>query len=264
MMSILLLGGRFEMSDINNEILKELSYMNLTGQDMGQNMGRCNYCGNHTLHLTLQIFTLQINHDNDNLEIDYQEVEEIIKKAGRADELTWLIQECVTCKGLLLKEKHIHEDEDEGQYGWEEFKILYPVTKAPSENLPSPVMKVYEAALKVKPIDPSAFAVLAGRILEAACNHEKAQGRNLAQKLEYLAKSERIPTTLVKMAQQVRLLRNLAAHDAEDEVTEKDVPIILEFLEAILEYLYVAPAKIQAVQKRLTRITPPENAGKDM
>jgi hypothetical protein len=46
----------------------------------------------------------------------------------------------------------------------------------------------------------------------------------------------------------VKELRNLGAHDAEDEITEADVPIILDFLEAILEYLYVAPARVAAVQ----------------
>jgi hypothetical protein len=87
--------------------------------------------------------------------------------------------------------------------------------------------------------------------LEAACNHEQAQGRTLAQKLNYLAQNGRIPNTLAEMAHQLKELRNLGAHDAEDEVTENDVPIILDFLEAILEYLYVAPAKIEAVRTRL-------------
>lgn len=50
----------------------------------------------------------------------------------------------------------------------------------------------------------------------------------------------------------------MGAHDAEDTVTEEDVPIILDFLEAILEYLYVAPAKIAAVQARQKK--PPKAA----
>jgi hypothetical protein len=37
---------------------------------------------------------------------------------------------------------------------------------------------------------------------------------------------------------QLRQIRNLGAHDAEDEVTEADVRIIVDFLEAILEYLF--------------------------
>jgi hypothetical protein len=62
-----------------------------------------------------------------------------------------------------------------------------------------------------------------------------------------------IPQTLAEMAQQLRQIRNLGAYDANDEVTEEDVPIIMDFLEAILEYLYVAPAKIAAVQARLKK-----------
>jgi hypothetical protein len=76
---------------------------------------------------------------------------------------------------------------------------------------------------------------------------------NFYEKLNYLAQKGRIPKTLAEMAHQVRLLRNLAAHDAEDEVTEKDVPIILESLEAILEFLCIAPAKIEAVRARLNK-----------
>jgi hypothetical protein len=58
---------------------------------------------------------------------------------------------------------------------------------------------------------------------------------------------------LAEMAQQLKELRNLGAHDAEDEVTNEDVPTIISFLEAILEYLYVAPAKIAVVRARLKK-----------
>ncbi len=109
------------------------------------------------------------------------------------------------------------------------------------------------AALKVQDIEPSACAVLVGRTLEAVSNYEKATGKTLSDKLNNLVSSDRIPKTLGEMAHQLRQIRNLGAHDAEDEVTEEDVPIILDFLEAILEYLYVAPAKIAAVQARLKR-----------
>ena len=43
----------------------------------------------------------------------------------------------------------------------------------------------------------------------------------------------------------------MGAHAVADEVRKEDVPIILEFIEAILEYLYVAPAKVAKVQVRL-------------
>ena len=129
--------------------------------------------------------------------------------------------------------------------------ILYPSLKTPLSNLPPLVERRYQAALKVRNIAPSACALLVGRTLEAVCNHEKAVGRTLADKMNNLLTSNRIPKTLAEMAGQLRQIRNLGAHDAQDEVIEEDVPIILDFVEAILEYLYVAPAKIAAVKARL-------------
>jgi len=174
---------------------------------------------------------------------------------------TWRVLECTLCERPTLVQElvsyHFDFDDVEGRVRKVESAetvILYP--QAPTRtiliDLPQTVEKAYRTALDVQ-TSPNAFAVLAGRTLEAACNHEKAPGRDLASKLNHLANSGHIPQTLGEMAQQLRLLRNLGAHDAEDEVNQDDVPIILDFLEAILEYLYIAPAKINAVKARLAK-----------
>ena len=129
--------------------------------------------------------------------------------------------------------------------------ILYPSVQSSLKGIPTSIEKRYQAAFKVRNVEPSACAVLVGRTLEAVCHYEKIRGKTLADKLNTLANSGRIPETLAQMAQQLRLIRNLGAHDVKDEITEEDVPIILDFLEAILEYLYVAPAKIEVVRQRL-------------
>ncbi len=130
--------------------------------------------------------------------------------------------------------------------------VLYP-GKTPLTNLPKTIEKKYLEALKVRDIQPSACAVLAGRTLEAICNHEKAAGRTLSDKLNNLMGSDRIPKTLAEMAHQLRQIRNLGAHDADDEVTGEDASIMMDFLDTILEYLYVAPAKVAAVKARLRK-----------
>ena len=66
-------------------------------------------------------------------------------------------------------------------------------------------------------------------------------------------KSERIPPLLADMAHLGRKFGNLAAHFAKEQVTEDDISAMLDFVEAILEYLYVAPAKITVVQERLKK-----------
>src|SRR5258708_24080245 len=54
------------------------------------------------------------------------------------------------------------------------------------------------------------------------------------------------------MAHQLRHIRNFGAHaDISYQVTEQDIPVLLEFLNAILEYLYVTRDKLTRVQKRL-------------
>lgn len=175
---------------------------------------------------------------------------------------TWRILECALCNKPTLVEEavqyifDVNEVEKFVRVYSAETTALYPevkTAKTPLTNLPETIEKKYKAALKVQDIEPSACAVLAGRTLEAVCNYENATGGTLSAKLSALASSERIPPTLAQMARQLKQLRNLGAHDAEDDVTEEDVPIILDFLEAILEYLYVAPAKIAAVQARLNR-----------
>lgn len=178
------------------------------------------------------------------------------------DITTWRILECEWCQKPTLEETVISYTfvADAFNIGMErqssEITVLYPgakTAKTPLMNLPETIEKKYMAALKVQAIEPSACAVLIGRTLEAVCNYEKATGKTLSDKLNNLVSSDRIPRTLAEMAHQLRQIRNFGAHDTEDEVTEEDVPIILEFLEAILEYLYVAPAKIAAVQARLKK-----------
>jgi len=168
------------------------------------------------------------------------------------DEIIWYILECLSCEGVIL----LRECKKDRARDVEcKIDILYPSSenKLIGSNIPDNIKEKYERALKVQRIEPNAFAVAVGRTLEAICIHEHANGKTLADKLHSLAKGGRIPEMLAEMAGQLRLLRNMAAHIDADEVLEEDVPIIREYLDAILEYLYVAPAKIARLQARLDR-----------
>jgi len=71
------------------------------------------------------------------------------------------------------------------------------------------------------------------------------------KQLNDLATSGRIPATIGEMAQHLRYLRNIGVHKTYETVTEEDIPVLLEVLEAILEYLYVFPTTMKALQLRL-------------
>ena len=206
----------------------------------------CSHCGK------LTIFEVRGEGNKDGAKIDYN-------YHDGQDITTWRILECQLCKNPTIVEvKTSYELIFDAAYGSMEpisfeIAILYPEMRPHLTNLPEPIEKNYKAALRVQDIEPSACAVMIGRTLEAICNYENAPGKTLSEKLNNLVNSERIPKTLAQMAHQLRQIRNLGAHDVGDEPTEKDVPIIMDFIEAILEYLYVAPAKIAALQARLKK-----------
>jgi hypothetical protein len=124
---------------------------------------------------------------------------------------------------------------------------IYP-TERDNSVLPEKVRKQFDAALKVKKIEPGLYAVGIRRMLETVANEEQAAGKDLFEKLDDLAADGRIPGPLAKIAHQLRELGNLGAHDAEIEVEPEDVPVIGDLADAILEYLYRAPAKLATVQ----------------
>jgi hypothetical protein len=168
---------------------------------------------------------------------------------------TWKILQCVSCFEVTVTETKSNTIDEDPDGGWKvKTEVLYPLTRPRVGQLPDKVQQAFEATLRVRYLDPSACAVLAGRTLEAICKEQKAEGQHLNDKLRELAKTGRIPQTLFDMAQQLKDIRNLAAHsDDGDEVTSDDVPLILDFLDAIMEYLYHAPAKLAAVRTRLAK-----------
>ena len=150
---------------------------------------------------------------------------------------------CPVCEELTL-----------GTYWWidllgepEDYRRVYP-SERDNTALPDKVRERLETALKVKRIDPASYAVAIRRMLETVTNTEGAAGRDLFHKLDDLARQGRIPQPLAEIGHELRNLGKFGAHDEEIEVEQADVPMIEDLAEAILEYLYRAPAKLQAVR----------------
>lgn len=173
---------------------------------------------------------------------------------------TWRALECSVCSRPILEETHTtYEIEFVGDQGTifptlAKSSILYPSARTPISltNVPKAIEKEYKFALKYQNNDPNACVVYIGRALDEVCNYEKIKDGRLIERLNQLIKLKNLPEPLATMSHQIRLIRNMGAHaDGKHEINEEDVPIILDFLEAILEYLYVAPAKIEALRTRL-------------
>ncbi len=173
---------------------------------------------------------------------------------GWPDVTVWQILECRRCNGLMLLQTYL--DGPSVRYG--KSTIIYP---RPTVNarlvdvsaIPVSIRKEYETTLSVQGISSNACAVMARRTLEAIAQYEKAPGKTLSDKVDNLLKFDRIPRLLADVAHLGRQIGNLGAHFDEEDVTEIDIEIMLEFLESILEYLYVIPEKVDVVKARLNK-----------
>lgn len=124
-----------------------------------------------------------------------------------------------------------------------EAETLYPQPHQ-IDDLPPNLRTRYEAMLELQHA-PDAFAVRAGRVLEAICaDREISDELPLREQLNALIDQADVPKPLVSQAHVVYTYRNYGGHIKEFEVEERDVPLIRGFVDALLDFLYRGPAEL--------------------
>lgn len=168
------------------------------------------------------------------------------------DQTVLLVQRCEVCSNPTLSTFHWIE-------GWSDpedyaaLERLHP-PRQNLEDLPSRVRDRYISMLELLHA-PDAFAVRAGRVLEAACTDQGLTSGELGPRLDQLAGRRRqtIPKPLAAQAHLVREFRNIGGHDDVVDVEARDVPLIRGFVEALLEFLYWGPATLTRGREALER-----------
>jgi hypothetical protein len=153
---------------------------------------------------------------------------------------------CPACEAVSLSSTFYFDQADPDDW---HFQILYPSSEEVSLMLPDKIAKAYDAARKVRNIDPNAFGVLLRRLLELVC-----KGKVLHTQLRDLASRQEIPKQLAEMAHALRQFGNIGAHASAGELTEEEVPFLDKLCQAILEYVYHAPRVLEDVRVRLDRL----------
>ena len=91
------------------------------------------------------------------------------------------------------------------------------------------------------------------KALELVCKLKGAVGRNLFEKLEALRAKEVIDARLLAWAQQIRLVANDAAHDAQNKVSKDDAEDVRDLTEAILLYVFSLTSRFEQFKARRQR-----------
>ena len=191
-------------------------------------------------------------------EIVGQGLSEIAWQHGPVHELL----QCPACRALTLR-SYYWDDNLLGEP--RDYQVLYPSTETTQlAGLPQNVASAYEAARRVRTIDPNAYAVLVGRVIELVCEERGAKGKFLSHKLADLAKRGEIPKNLVPVAKTLADLRNVGAHSSLGELTSGEVPLLDDLVRSILEYVYSAAFVAQCANERLQRLIERRKANVNM
>ncbi len=161
----------------------------------------------------------------------------------------YTVARCETCNEILVYTDHEYlGDDSDTPFG----DLQFPKQSALTDSVPEAVRSVYKEAVLVRNLSPTAYVILARRVLEEICTERGVKENNLASALAKLAEANVIPKTLSDATTLIRLVGNAGAHASGTKITAPQVWAIDDFIKAIIEYLYVAPAKIGEFKKRFT------------
>jgi Domain of unknown function (DUF4145) len=170
----------------------------------------------------------------------------------------WEMLLCETCKNVSLRAGH-YDDRFNEYVDW---KPLYPSAPGVPTGLPDTVRSAYEEAQGVRDINPNAYAVLLGRVLDHVCSDKQAVGRTLAERLRNLAGRRVIPETLADIAHALRSFRNVGAHADLGGLSRAETSVLESLCDAVLEYVYVEPLLLKSARERLDALgRPPSRFG---
>ncbi len=164
----------------------------------------------------------------------------------------YFLTECMTCSKIcLFSNWEFHEDPQ----NLLEAHLEYPTARKFSTDVPEEIRRTYEQAKKVIKISPDAFAVLIRKALEYLGQCHGIKEYNLKRMLDKLAKKEIIPGHLAQMTEAIRLVGNIGAHASSVSIGKEEAGLIDDFFVAIIEYVYIAPAKIKKLKEKLSRFS---------
>jgi Domain of unknown function (DUF4145) len=158
---------------------------------------------------------------------------------------TYFVVRCETCKEILL----YHADNEDA---FASSELIWPNISL-DKAVPQDISRIYDEAIKIKYVAPNAFSVQIRRALEALCKDRGTKDRPLNEQLKELADKGEIPKTLSEASDIIRLIGNVGAHANNVDVHPLQVLAIDGFFKAIVEYVYVSPARIREFKETMNR-----------
>lgn len=165
-----------------------------------------------------------------------------------------VLLECPQCKNSVVGG---HENIQVGpeKWKWSDLTRLWPSeeTNVSIEIPPIARNSLVEARTCFKAKAYSACAVMSGRTLEGVCIHHKTRNKNIAGGLKELRKKGIIDERLYEWGEEIRKHRNIGAHATDEKIPKEDARDLLDFAQAICDYVFVLNNKFERfIERRKT------------
>jgi hypothetical protein len=159
---------------------------------------------------------------------------------------TWFFCKCPRCTLPMLAISELFDDDSPPR------RVFPPAER---RELGIAVPKNIQAAFKeaVQCFKAKAFtasAIMCRKTLEGLCAAHEAKSGNLAKNLAKLRDEGVIETRLFEWAEELRVSGNEAAHGVDSTVSRQDCEDILEFTEALAQYVFTYRHKFQQFKER--------------
>lgn len=156
----------------------------------------------------------------------------------------WFTLSCPVCGKVTL-----YEECDDDLYQETFIRYLYPPIDLEFNGVPESVRTAFESALKVKNVDSAICLLSLRRVLEAICKEKNANGGNLYEMVKDMIKKKVLPEMFDDACWIIRILGNSVAHGDTKTFYKSQVEQTINFVETIINYLYVLPEKMQKMKK---------------
>jgi len=164
--------------------------------------------------------------------------------AGNLPQRICAALQCVSCKkfilGIVTRKEGAPGQPSYHPYVYEAHYPVGPINDSVAPEVPTDIGADFREALRCRSVNAyNATAEMCRRAIQASCDDLKAQGKNLSEQIDDLARNGTITKSLQTMAHQVRLGGNRAAHEGKSEEREADA--IIAFTEHYFAHVYVMP-----------------------
>jgi len=160
--------------------------------------------------------------------------------------------ECPRCHGPLL----VQQSDLEGTFDADTPMVLYPLdVHRHLGAVPMSIRTAFdEAVVCFKAKAYTASAIMCRKVLEGLCAEHHVREKNLEQSIKKLKETGIIEARLFEWAEALRVLGNEAVHGVSTTISRDDTRDILEFTQALAEYVFTYRDRFEAFKKRREKI----------